>query len=92
MLCGNLSVPFSTFLGAVPFGGFWPYPRQVFELLGADPYWEFALQQLEVTVPAPSFSGYDQIGRVLQQAVTDVLTGEASPEEAAAAAFDAIPR
>jgi ABC-type glycerol-3-phosphate transport system substrate-binding protein len=61
-------------------------------LIAEDPYWAFAQQQFEAAVPAPSFSGYDQIGRVLQQAVTDVLTGEDTPEDAAAAAFDAIPR
>ena len=57
-----------------------------------DPYFDFARQQLEAAVPAPSFSGFDQVGRVLQQSVTEVLSGEAMPEEAAAAAFDAIPR
>jgi len=70
-----------------------PTRYATFERLSADdPYWTFALQQLEVAVPAPSFSGYDQVGRVLQQEVTNVLTGEAAPEDAAAAAFDAIPR
>jgi ABC-type glycerol-3-phosphate transport system substrate-binding protein len=70
-----------------------PTRYAAFELLGAnDPYWTFAQQQLEVAVPAPSFSGYDQVGRVFQQAVTDVLSGEAEPEDAAATAFDAIPR
>jgi len=60
-------------------------------LLGdRDPYWPFLQHQLEIAVPPPAFPGYDQIGRVLQQAVVEVLNGEATPEEAAAAAVDAI--
>jgi maltose-binding protein MalE len=45
---------------------------------------------LEVAVPPPSFPEYDQLGRVLQQAVIEVLSEEATPEEAADAALDAI--
>jgi ABC-type glycerol-3-phosphate transport system substrate-binding protein len=55
-----------------------------------DPYWPFLQQQLEVAVPPPAFPEYDQIGRVLQQSVVEVLSGEARPEDAAAAALDAI--
>jgi ABC-type glycerol-3-phosphate transport system substrate-binding protein len=56
----------------------------------SDPYWSFLQHQLEIAVPQPAFPGYDQIGRVLQQAVVEVLTEEATPEEAAAAAVEAI--
>lgn len=57
---------------------------------GSDPYWTFLQRQLEFAVPPPAFTGYDQIGRVLQQAVVEVLSNEATPEEATAAAIDAI--
>ncbi len=62
------------------------------QLSVSDPYWTFAQQQMEAAVPPPAFTGYDQVGRVLQQAVTEVFSGESTPAEAAAAAFDAIPR
>jgi ABC-type glycerol-3-phosphate transport system substrate-binding protein len=52
-----------------------------------DPYWSFLRNQLEVAVPPPE---YDQVGRVLQQAVIEVLSRETSPGEAAAAAIEAI--
>jgi ABC-type glycerol-3-phosphate transport system substrate-binding protein len=53
----------------------------------SDPYWSFLQSQLEIAVPPPE---YDQTGRVLQQAVIEVLSQETSPEEAAAAAVEAI--
>ncbi len=59
---------------------------------GSDPYLDFLRQQMEVALPVPSFPQYDQIGRVLQQAVLEVLSGDATPEEAAAAAVSAITR
>jgi multiple sugar transport system substrate-binding protein len=59
---------------------------------GSDPYLDFLRQQMEVALPVPSFSQYDQIGRVLQQAVLEVLSGDATPEEAAATAVSAITR
>jgi ABC-type glycerol-3-phosphate transport system substrate-binding protein len=68
-----------------------PTRYAAFELLGdRDPYWPFLQHQLEIAVPPPAFPGYDQVGRVLQQAVVEVLSGEATPEEAAAAAVDAV--
>ena len=60
--------------------------------MGSDPYWEFLRHALEVAVPVPAFAQYDQIGRVLQQAVVEVLSGDTTPEDAAAAAVDAIGR
>jgi multiple sugar transport system substrate-binding protein len=68
-----------------------PTRRAAFVLIGDDnPYWFFLQHQLEVAVPLPAFPEYDQIGRVLQQAVIEVLSEEATPEEAAASAVDAI--
>jgi ABC-type glycerol-3-phosphate transport system substrate-binding protein len=56
------------------------------------PYWAFLQHEMEIAVPPPTFVQYDQIGRVLQQSVVEVLGGDATPEEAAAAAVDAISR
>jgi multiple sugar transport system substrate-binding protein len=68
-----------------------PSRYAAFNLVGDDdPYWPFLQHQLEVAVPAPAFPEYNQIGRVLQQAVIEILNEEATPEEAAAAAVDAI--
>lgn len=68
-----------------------PTRYAAFNLIGdSDPYWPFLQRQLEVAVPPPAFPEYDQIGRVLQQAVIEVLSEEATPEEAAIAAIDAI--
>jgi multiple sugar transport system substrate-binding protein len=70
---------------------FLPTRYAAFELIGdSDPYWPFLQNQLAAARPAPPFPEYDQIGRVLQQAVIEVHSEEATPEEAAAAAVDAI--
>ncbi|MBM4464202.1 MAG: extracellular solute-binding protein [Chloroflexi bacterium] len=64
--------------------GHLPTRQAAFDLLGtADPYFTFARQQLENVHPRPMTSAYEKIGRALQKAVQDVLTGEVSPEEAA---------
>ncbi len=60
------------------------------QLAGDDPYWEFLTEQLNTARPHPGFPGYDQIGRILQQAVQQVISGEATPEEATATAIDAL--
>ena len=60
------------------------------QLAGDDPYWEFLTELLNTARPQPSFAGYDQIGRILQQAVQQVISGEATPEEATATAIDAL--
>ena len=68
-----------------------PTRYAAFDLLANDdPYWLFLQHQLEIAVPPPAFPGYDQVGRVLQQAVVEVMTGEATPEAAAAAAVAAV--
>ena len=60
------------------------------QLSNGDPYWTFLSEQLNTTRPQPGFSGYDQIGRIIQQAVQQVISGEATPEEATATAIDAL--
>ncbi|MCB9098166.1 MAG: extracellular solute-binding protein [Anaerolineales bacterium] len=55
-----------------------------------DPYWVFLGEQLNTARPEPRFTGYDRIGRIIQQAVEQVLRGEATAEEAAATAVDAL--
>ncbi len=68
-----------------------PTRYAAFDLLANnDPYWLFLEHQMEIAVPPPAFPGYDQVGRVLQQAVVEVMTGEATPEAAAAAAVAAV--
>jgi ABC-type glycerol-3-phosphate transport system substrate-binding protein len=60
------------------------------QLAGDDPYWEFLTEQLNTARPHPGFTGYDQIGRILQQAVQQVINGEATPGDATATAIDAL--
>ena len=60
------------------------------QLAGDDPYWEFLTQQLNNTRTQPNFMGYDQIGRIIQQALEQVIRGEATPAEATATAIDAL--
>ena len=68
-----------------------PTRYAAFKSIGdSDPYWPFLEHQLEIAVPPPAFPEYDQTARVLQQAVIEVLSEEATPEEAASAAIDAI--
>lgn len=60
------------------------------QLAGNDPYWLFLNEQLNTAQPQPGFVGYDQLGRIIQQAVAQVIHGEATPEEATATAIDAL--
>jgi ABC-type glycerol-3-phosphate transport system substrate-binding protein len=60
------------------------------QVAGSDPYWEFLTQQLNTARPYPRFSGYSQVGRIIQQAVQQVIGGEATPQEATTAAIDAL--
>lgn len=60
------------------------------QLAGDDPYWAFLTEQLNTAQPQPGFSGYDQLGRILQQAVEQVIRGEATADEATATAMDAL--
>jgi ABC-type glycerol-3-phosphate transport system substrate-binding protein len=62
-----------------------------FQLLaGDDPYWTFLTEQLNTARLQPGFTGYDRIGRIIQQAVQEVISGEATPDEATATAIDAL--
>jgi ABC-type glycerol-3-phosphate transport system substrate-binding protein len=60
------------------------------QLAGEDPYYSFLTEQLNSARPEPRFSDYDRVGRILQQAVEQVLRGEATPEEATITAIDAL--
>jgi ABC-type glycerol-3-phosphate transport system substrate-binding protein len=60
------------------------------QLAGDDPYWVFLIEQLNKAQPQPGFTGYDRVGRIIQQAVQQVISGEATPEEATATAIDAL--
>ncbi|MFN8454740.1 MAG: extracellular solute-binding protein [Anaerolineae bacterium] len=60
------------------------------QLAGDDPYWVYLTEQLNNAQPQPGFDGYDQVGRIIQQAVEQVIRGEASPEQATATAMDAL--
>ena len=60
------------------------------ELAGDDLYWEFLVEQLKTAQPQPRFEGYDEVRRILQQAVQQVISGEATSEEAAAIAIDTL--
>ena len=71
--------------------GHLPTRQAAFDLVGTeDPYFPFAKQQLENVYARPMAAAYDRIGRSLQRAVLDVLQGEVSPEEAAAAVLAAV--
>ena len=54
-----------------------------------DEYSTFLQEQLEAAVFRPSGPGYVEAAQRLQQAVSDVLTGAATPEEAARQALEA---
>jgi ABC-type glycerol-3-phosphate transport system substrate-binding protein len=60
------------------------------QVAGNDPYWAFLQELLKTAQPEPGFIGYDQFGRIIQQAVEQVIRGEATPQEAAATAMDAL--
>jgi maltose-binding protein MalE len=53
-----------------------------------DSYTPFAHQQLQTIQPLPAIPNYALTASVLQQAVEDVLTGSATPEEAASQAIE----
>jgi multiple sugar transport system substrate-binding protein len=53
-----------------------------------DSYTPFIHQQLQMARPRPAIPNYARTGAALQQAVEDVLTGVATPEEAAAQAIE----
>ena len=50
----------------------------------------FARQQLQMAQPRPRFPKYTQVAAALQKAIQEVVTGAATPEEAAARAIDSV--
>ncbi len=64
-----------------------PTRRAAFDILGTtDDYYPFVRRLLERAYSPPPPTAYSTVGKALQQAVQDVLTGKATPAEAAAAA------
>jgi multiple sugar transport system substrate-binding protein len=53
-----------------------------------DSFTRFTRQQLEAARPRPRLSNYTQVAAALQEAVEDVITGSATPEEAAVQAIE----
>jgi len=54
----------------------------------ADSYTGFIQQQLQTARPRPRLSNYTEVAAALQEAIEDVLTGDVTPEEAAAQAIE----
>jgi multiple sugar transport system substrate-binding protein len=54
-------------------------------------YTRFASQLLQTARPRPRIANYTQVAAALQKAVEDVITGAATPEEAAAEAIESTP-
>jgi ABC-type glycerol-3-phosphate transport system substrate-binding protein len=53
-----------------------------------DSYTRFTSQQLETAQPRPRLENYTQVAAALQEAVEAIISGSATPEEAAAQAID----
>ena len=53
-----------------------------------DSYTRFASQLLQTAKPRPRMANYTQVAAALQKAIEDVITGAATPEEAAARAIE----
>jgi multiple sugar transport system substrate-binding protein len=71
--------------------GHLPTRKAAFELLGTeDSYYPFLSKQLEEAYPRPAGAIYSNMARVLQQGVEKVMTGEATPQEAAKSAIESI--
>jgi multiple sugar transport system substrate-binding protein len=60
------------------------------QVMDDDPYWQFLSTYIELTIPPPSFAGYDQLSRILLIAMQQVLSGEATPDEAVETAIEAL--
>ena len=71
--------------------GHLPTRRAAFEVLGTeDSYYPFLSKQLEGARPRLAGVVYSEVSRVLQQGVERVMTGEATPQEAAKAVIESI--
>jgi len=60
------------------------------QLAGQSSYWQFLADLLNTAEPYPSFNGYNDIGRIMHQAVQQVMNGTASPSEATSTALDTL--
>ena len=69
-----------------------PSRQSAFELVARDndPYWLFLEDYLQTVTPPPSFAGYDQLSRILQQTIVQVINNEATPDEAIETAVNAL--
>jgi ABC-type glycerol-3-phosphate transport system substrate-binding protein len=71
--------------------GHLPTRKAAFEVLGTeDSYYPFLSKQLEGAHPRPAGAVYSNVARVLQQGVERVITGEATPQEAAKEVIESI--
>jgi len=71
--------------------GHLPTRRAAFEVLGTeDSYYPFLSRQLEGARPRLAGVVYSEVSRVLQQGVEKVMTGQATPQEAAKAVIESI--
>jgi len=71
--------------------GHLPTRRAAFEVLGTeDSYYPFLSKQLEGARPRLARAVYSEVARVLQQGVKKVMTGEATPQEAARVIIESI--
>jgi multiple sugar transport system substrate-binding protein len=69
--------------------GYLPTSQAALALWGEeDSYARFANQQLQTAQPRPRLVNYTQVAAALQEAVEAVITGAATPEEAAAQAIE----
>ena len=69
--------------------GYLPTRKMAMESWGEeDSYARFAKQLLETAQPRPRLSNYTQVAAALQKAIEDVITGVATPGEAAARAIE----
>jgi ABC-type glycerol-3-phosphate transport system substrate-binding protein len=92
----SLAIEFMTRLMSAETNGTWNLaagylPTRQAALAGwdeTDSYTRFAEQQLQVARPRPTVANYAKVAAALQEAVEDVVTGAAAPEEAAAQAIE----
>lgn len=69
-----------------------PSRQSAFDLIarGNDPYWLFLKDYLQTVTPPPSFVGYDQLSRILQQTIVQVINNETTPDQAIETAVNAL--
>lgn len=69
-----------------------PSRQSAFDLVARnnDPYWLFLKDYLQTVTPPPSFAGYDQLSRILQQTIVQVINNETTPDQAIETAVNAL--